>query len=88
MINNVHRTKITKAELLILNSSGNSTKTTTGKGLIKQRLQKSNYYKVCNSNENIESDEIFVTPSKLSSVHEYLMQSTSAIVEVDKADCE
>lgn len=85
MSNDINYAKALKAKfrVLIVNSSGNSTKTTTGRGLVKQRMQEPTYYKVCCTNKKIKSDEFMVTADRLSSVHQKLMQSTSVIVEVE-----
>lgn len=87
MIENNSQRKGSKAEfrLLIINSSGNSSKTTTGRGLIRQRMQEPSYYKVGYIEKDTRADEIFVTADNLSSVHKVLMTSTSAIVEVEIA---
>lgn len=69
--------------VLIINSSGNSTKTVTGRGLIRNRMQEPIYYKVGYIKEDIKRDEIFITADKLSSVHKTLMQSMSVIVEIE-----
>lgn len=69
--------------LLIINSSGNSTKTTTGRGLIRNRMQEPIYYKVGYVYQDIKGDEVFITVDKLSSAHKMLMQSMSAIVEIE-----
>lgn len=73
----------TEFRVLIINSSGNSSKTSTGRGLIRQRMHDPIYYKIGYINKDIKDDEIFVTADKLSSVHRTLMQSTSVIVEVE-----
>lgn len=85
MNNDKNQSRKSKPEfrLLIINSSGNSTKTTTGRGLIRNRMQEPIYYKVGYINQDIKGDEVFITADKLSSVHKTLMRSMSVIVEIE-----
>lgn len=68
--------------ILIINSSGNSGKTSTGRGFILTRLGNVNYYRVCN-NSTHRKNETTVTPKQIDKIHMHLMESMSAIVEVE-----
>lgn len=73
----------TEFRVLIINSSGNSTKTVTGRGFISNRMHKPTYYKVGYKNQDTKGEEIFVAAHNLADVHETLMMSMSVIVEVE-----
>lgn len=85
MSNNINCIKNRKAEfrVLIINSSGNSTKTTTGRGLIKQRMHEPRYYRVGYAKRDTKYKEIHVSADNISLLHKCLMRSTSIIVEVE-----
>lgn len=72
----------------IINSSGNSGKTISGRCLVKPRLQDPKYYRIGFNNRNISGDEIFATVDKLRDVHVELMMDTSVIVEVEISEFE
>lgn len=80
-----HKMKVFDAEfrILIINSSGNSTKTTTGRGFVRNRMHEPSYYKVGYIHQDIKGEEIFTVAHKLEDVHEILMKSMSVIVEVE-----
>lgn len=72
----------------IINSSGNSGKTISGRWLVKPRLQDPKYYRIGFNDRNISGDEIFATVDKLRDVHVELMMDTSVIVEVEISEFE
>ena len=72
----------------IINSSGNSGKTISGRWLVKPRLQDPKYYRIGFNDRNISGDEIFATADKLRDVHVELMMDTSVIVEVEISEFE
>lgn len=72
----------------IINSSGNSGKTISGRWLVKPRLQDPKYYRIGFNDRNISGDEIFATVDKLIDVHVELMMDTSVIVEVEISEFE
>ncbi|WP_299221920.1 hypothetical protein [uncultured Psychrobacter sp.] len=72
----------------IINSSGNSGKTISGRCLVKPRLQDPKYYRIGFNNRNISGDEIFATVDKLRDLHVELMMDTSVIVEVEISEFE
>lgn len=73
----------------IINSSGNSGKTISGRWLIRPRLQDPKYYRIGYNKRNVVGDEIFVPVEKLSDVHiELMMMDTSVIVEVEMSEFE
>lgn len=79
----------TQLNVCIINSSGNSGKTISGRWLVKPRLQEPKYYKIGYNNRNISGDEIFAPVEKLSDVHvELMMMDTSVIVEVEMSEFE
>lgn len=69
--------------VLIINSSGNSTKTVTGRGLLRNRMLRPLYYRVGYSDRDIKGEEFFIHAHKLEDVHEALMTYMSVIVEVE-----
>lgn len=85
-----HQTTNAKPQLTIciINSSGNSGKTISGRWLIKPRLQDPKYYRIGFNDRNISGDEIFATVDKLIDVHVELMMDTSVIVEVEISEFE
>lgn len=72
----------------IINSSGNSGKTISGRWLVKPRLQDPKYYRIGFNDRNISGDEIFAPVHKLRDVHVELMMDTSVIVEVEISEFE
>jgi len=72
----------------IINSSGNSGKTISGRWLVKPRLQDPKYYRIGFNDRNISGDEIFATARNLIDVHVELMMDTSVIVEVEISEFE
>lgn len=75
--------------ICIINSSGNSGKTISGRWLVKPRLQDPIYFRIGYNNRNISGDEIFAPVEKLSDVHvELIMMDTSVIVEVEMSEFE
>lgn len=72
----------------IINSSGNSGKTISGRWLVKPRLQDPKYYRIGFNDRNISGDEIFATARNLIDVHVELMMDTSVIVEVEMSEFE
>lgn len=72
----------------IINSSGNSGKTISGRWLVKPRLQDPKYYRIGFNDRNIRGDEIFAPVDKLRDVHVELMMDTSVIVEVEISEFE
>lgn len=86
-----HQTPNAKAQLnvCIINSSGNSGKTISGRWLVKPRLQEPKYYRIGFNDRNVSGDEIFAPVYKLSDVHvELMMMETSVIVEVEISEFE
>lgn len=69
--------------LLIINSSGNSTKTVTGKGFIRNRMQSPRYYTIGRINEEINDFERLLSSDRISKLHEALMWRKSVIVEIE-----
>lgn len=69
--------------VLIINSSGNSTKTVTGRGLLRNRMLRPLYYRVGYSDRDTKGEEFFIHAHKLEDVHEALMTYMSVIVEVE-----
>lgn len=88
--NNKASNNINKASfnVLIINSSGNSGKTSAGRGLILPRLDSPTYCKVDFSKRYLRRGESFFHANRLSDVHRILMQSCSTIVEVGVSACE
>lgn len=85
-----HQTLNAKPQLTIciINSSGNSGKTTSGKWLIRPRLQDPKYYRIGFNDRNVNEDEIFATARNISDVHHDLLMYTSVIVEVEICEYE
>lgn len=77
------RSPATEFCVLVINSSGNSTKTITGRGLLRNRMLEPSYYRVGYNDRNIRGEEIFIAAHKLEDVHKALMTSMSVIVEVE-----
>ncbi len=90
MIQATYQTPNAKLQLTvcIINSSGNSGKTISGRWLVKPRLQDPKYYRIGFNDRNISGDEIFATVDKLRDVHVELMMGTSVIVEVEISEFE
>ena len=87
----IHQAPNAKPQLnvCIINSSGNSGKTISGRWLVKPRLQEPKYYRIGFNKRNVSGDEIFAPVDKLSDVHiELMMMDTSVIVEVEICEYE
>jgi len=76
--------------VLIINSSGVSTKTTTGKGLVKNRMKEPIYYRIGykDVHKGRNKNELFVTADQFPTVYKALMKYLSVIVEVEVSACE
>lgn len=85
-----HQTPNAKPQLTIciINSSGNSGKTISGRWLVKPRIQDPIYFRIGYNNRNISGDEISAPAKKLINVHVELMMDTSVIVEVEVSEFE
>ncbi|WP_299189699.1 hypothetical protein [uncultured Psychrobacter sp.] len=90
MIHATHQTRNPKPQLkiCIINSSGNSGKTISGRWLVKPRLQDPVYFRIGYNNRNISGDEVSAPAEKLINVHIELMMDTSVIVEVEISEYE
>ena len=90
MTHATHQTPNSKPQLkiCIINSSGNSGKTISGRWLVKPRLQDPQYFRIGFDDRNVNGDEIFATAKKLLDVHCELMMATCAIVEVEISEFE
>lgn len=90
MTHATHQTLNVKPQLkiCIINSSGNSGKTISGRWLIKPRLQDPQYFRIGFDDRNVSEDEIFATAKELLDVHCELMMATCAIVEVEISEFE
>lgn len=85
MNNDHHPQKKPKLEirLLIINSSGNSTKTSTGRGFIKNRMHEPRYYTVGTEAKKITERDRFITAKRIPDLHSALMKYKSVIVEIE-----
>lgn len=73
----------TELRILIINSSGNSTKTTTGRWFLRNRMHEPKYHRVGYRERDTREGEVFAATHKLESVHESLMMSMFVIVEIE-----
>lgn len=71
-----------KFRLLIINSSGNSTKTVSGT-FIRNRMQDPKYYIVGYKDERINDFERVLQADRISELHDTMMVRESAIVEIE-----
>lgn len=89
---NDHQTESYDASfrVLIINSSGGSTKTTTGKGLVKNRMKEPMYYRIGykDVHKGRNKNEHFATADQFPTVYKALTKYLSAIVEVEVSACE